>query len=128
GKSFDVCPVCGLRPQGSLQKSKDRGICDICSENRQNRSNIWMGKLEETIWIDEVADDKGLVALIVGQFSLLDWLDGKFLSTIPVIDIKDGTLIERENNQDITHQFSVNEINEEFYQGLAINGQFKDFV
>jgi len=38
-------------------------------------TSIWL----DTIWLDEVADINGRLALIVGKFNLKHWLDGKLL-------------------------------------------------
>ncbi|HEC35025.1 MAG TPA: CRISPR-associated protein Csx11 [Anaerolineae bacterium] len=82
-----ICTVCGLRPQGPRQKAKERGVCDVCEERRADRSKEWAtGELDTTIWTDEVADDNGRLALVVGQFALKHWLDGSLVRTLAVRD------------------------------------------
>lgn len=39
---------------------------------------------KKTIWIDEVVDDNGRLALFVGKFGLDPWLDGSILETLQV--------------------------------------------
>lgn len=70
----DVCPVCGLRPQGPSPKSLTRKVCDVCEQRREDRSIEWSKKLDTTIWIDEVADINSRLALVVGQFAIDEWL------------------------------------------------------
>jgi hypothetical protein len=101
-----TCPVCQLRPQGwgapdnkahysskargekcrpkppcQTCKALDRKVCFICEERREDRSENWVteDKLEKTIWIDEIADASGTLALVVGKFDLIHWLDGTML-------------------------------------------------
>jgi len=102
-ENAEICTVCGMRPIGyphkgsqpeveqklpcwaKQQKAKERKICRICLERRGRRSEIWAkGNLQDTIWTDEVADEKGRLALFVGKLGLEGWLDGTLLSTIQV--------------------------------------------
>lgn len=86
GKEADICPVCGLRPQGPGRKAKDRNVCDICEERRADRSQAWANSQpDQTIWTTETADANGRLALIVGQFDLTHWLDGNLVETLLVI-------------------------------------------
>jgi len=87
GATEQICTVCGLRPQGPGQKPKERGVCNVCEERRADRSKKWASnELNTTIWTDEVADDNGRLALIVGQFDLEHWLDGLLVRTLVVRD------------------------------------------
>ena len=87
-----VCTVCGLRPQGPGKKAIERNVCDICEQRRLDRSQAWASKQShETIWIDEVADTNGRLALIVGQFDLKGWLEGNLLDSLLVIAPNEGT-------------------------------------
>lgn len=70
----DVCPVCGLRPQGLSEKAARRKVCDVCEQRREDRAREWAENLDTTIWTDEVADQNGRLALIVGQFGVEEWL------------------------------------------------------
>jgi hypothetical protein len=75
----DVCTVCGVRPQGhppgrTSRKAKERRVCVPCEALRDDRCEQWLDKLETTIWLDEVADVNGRVALIVGRFGIDKWL------------------------------------------------------
>ena len=104
-ESQDICSVCHLRPQGweasahpmhhgyraegktcppalrcQLCKTLERKVCSICEQRREDRSQRWADKERNTtIWLDEVADTHGRLALIVGKFGLEPWLDGRVL-------------------------------------------------
>jgi hypothetical protein len=86
-----ICTVCGLRPQGPGKKAIERNVCDICEQRRLDRSQAWaIEQSRETIWIDEVADVNGRLALIVGQFDLAAWLDGSLVESMFVIAPNEG--------------------------------------
>ncbi|NJM60599.1 MAG: CRISPR-associated protein Csx11, partial [Oscillatoriales cyanobacterium RU_3_3] len=78
----DICPVCNLRPSGSSKKALRLKVCDLCCKRRTNRAKDWTESLPTTIWIDEVADTNGRLALIIGQFELESWLTGEALNSI----------------------------------------------
>jgi hypothetical protein len=74
GRHADVCPVCGLRPQGS----SGRKVCETCEGRRERRSREWFSeRLNTTIWLEEVADRNGRIAVICGRFQLEEWLATK---------------------------------------------------
>ncbi len=84
----DLCQSCHLRFIGTglsgiiLEKAVARKICGVCYERRDNRAkNWWENEKNETIWIDEVADEHGQIALIAGKFNLNNWLNGFFLNS-----------------------------------------------
>lgn len=73
-----VCPVCGLRPQGTDKKAGERSLCEVCLTRRERRSEKWLGQSEaanRTIWIDEASDQHGICALLVGRLDLKGWLE-----------------------------------------------------
>ncbi len=78
----ELCAVCGIRPQGPGEKALAQKVCDICEQRRHNRVKEWLSKKTQTIWIDEVADLNGRVALIVGHLDIAQWLSGEALSTV----------------------------------------------
>ncbi len=86
----EICSVCGLRPQGPGRKAKSRKICNICEERRADRAKAWAVNLGSTflgtIWLDEVADANGRLALLVGQFDLSHWLAGTLVHSLAVLD------------------------------------------
>lgn len=79
----EICSVCGIRPQGPDKKSADRRVCNTCERRRADRAQKWLQHPQEhTIWMDEVADQNGRLALITGQFDLRHWLNGSLLKTL----------------------------------------------
>ncbi|WP_214045278.1 CRISPR-associated protein Csx11 [Methanomethylovorans sp.] len=75
----EKCISCHIRPQSS---SFNRKLCDYCLERIKGRSREWIQKRNaSTIWIDEVADANGKISLVVAQFDLNDWLNGKMISS-----------------------------------------------
>ncbi len=73
----DICLVCRIRLK---LESEDR--CKKCKERYHKRAKDWIeNPNDETIWLDEVADKNGRVALIVGQFNLKEWISGRLVST-----------------------------------------------
>jgi len=87
-KPEEVCTVCGLRPQGPSEKAQDRKMCDVCEKRRADRTREWATNIGRvflsTIWLDEVADKNGRLALIVGTFGLDHWLDGTLVRSLAV--------------------------------------------
>lgn len=99
----ETCMACGVRPVGfprqhsqaeverelaawaTQEKAERRNICRVCLDRRGRRAEQWAkGDLQDTIWTDEVADDNGRLALVVGKLDLDGWLDGTLLSTLQV--------------------------------------------
>ena len=92
GRTADLCPVCGLRPQASPRSAAGRlKLCEVCAGRRAHRARDWSQKLSTTIWTDEVADENARLALLVGRFDLAPWLDGAMVKTLLVTDPASGT-------------------------------------
>ena len=100
-ENAQICTVCARRPvgypiQGSpIQqdlgldswadqgKAERRNVCRVCLNRRGRRAKSWarnekppeekFGTFERTIWAEEVADDNGRFALVVGRFVLAGW-------------------------------------------------------
>jgi|YelNatPaOPRAMG01_1025707.scaffolds.fasta_scaffold00244_38 CRISPR-associated Csx11 family protein len=82
----EVCAQCGRRP-----KSKGEELCNFCMERiREGASNTSKKKISlETVWIDEIADENGNLALIFGALPLQEWLDGTRLKTTYIKSVQD---------------------------------------
>ncbi len=95
----DVCTACGVRPEGwgapdeeRKRKAQARHVCYVCLERRGQRAQEWAQARHETgprrqawertIWLDEVADKHGRIALVVGRFDLHQWLNGDMVQTL----------------------------------------------
>jgi hypothetical protein len=75
----ELCPVCNLCP-----RAESAEVCKVCEQRRKSRIEWWKANPSQTIWIDEIADHNGRVALIVGKFGLEDWLSGDLVQTMLV--------------------------------------------
>lgn len=80
----DICPSCQFRP-----KPVKSEVCDVCKDRGEKRREKWFLEREQTIWIDEIADENGNVALITLSFDLDRWLDGSMIQTIYSQSLKD---------------------------------------
>ncbi len=77
-----VCPVCLVRLNG---RPDDKGrLCGVCEERRKGRLDAWLrGELgTDTIWVNEVADANGRVALLTLSLDLEPWLEGRRLDSL----------------------------------------------
>ncbi len=78
GKQKAVCPVCGVRPVAD----EKRAGCRECEQRRAGRARSWLAGHDKTIWVDEVADGNGRLALVAVRFRLEPWLDkGGYISS-----------------------------------------------
>jgi hypothetical protein len=106
-EASDICTVCGLRPQSSKKKALKLAVCEICEQRRVKRSEEWATKaLTETVWMDEVADRQGRMALVAGKFHLERWLDGTCLESLLVIPPKEEENVIKLNVTSKTPSFS----------------------
>jgi len=76
---YEICPVCRLRP-----KRQQDEVCEQCRNRRQSRLAAWKSDPAKTIWLDEIADQNGRLALLVARFGLDDWLSGDLVQTLLV--------------------------------------------
>ncbi|MDW8278973.1 MAG: CRISPR-associated protein Csx11 [Anaerolineales bacterium] len=125
----DVCPVCGIRPQGYdgesrplNQKALARNVCGICERRRVERSAEWAKSLTTTVWTDEVADENGRLALIVGRFGLENWLGGQTLSSVMAFEPSKRTLTDSKRNNS-NYDFEYVQFLNEITQALSLSGQ-----
>lgn len=116
-RSDVVCSVCGLRIQGPNKKALSRNVCNICEKRRTNRAKEWAITLDHTIWIDEIADTNGRIALIVGVFNLNDWLKGGMLNTITSFDPQNRLLNDSKRGSK-KYQFDYSQLCQEIQQML----------
>ncbi|WP_175403761.1 CRISPR-associated protein Csx11 [Caminibacter mediatlanticus] len=82
-----VCQVCKTRIVYNIdKKDEDKNICGFCYENKtKGRLDKWLkNQKDETIWIDELADDNNRVALVTLKFELSEWLNGDLLNSLLV--------------------------------------------
>ncbi|MFN3742683.1 MAG: CRISPR-associated protein Csx11 [Anaerolineales bacterium] len=128
-KTTDVCSVCGVRPQGYEgkdkplnQKALSRNVCGICERRRAERASIWVCNLRTTVWTDEVADENGRLALIVGRFGLEHWLTGEALASIMAFEPSARTLQDRKQKNS-QYSFAYKQFVDEIQQALQSSQQ-----
>lgn len=102
-KEKEVCVECGKRP-----RVEDRNICWRCQKFRIEgakgiKSNYSAEIQDETVWLDEIADKNGNIALICGFIPSEKWLNGNMLKTIFVKTIED---IREENKNKLNKKLS----------------------
>jgi len=89
-KQSQICTACNLRPQGYgaeqvdaykynpvyyREKAEKRSLCCVCMDRRAGVAQKWAEReLSTTVWLDEVADENGRLALIVGQWDLATFI------------------------------------------------------
>jgi hypothetical protein len=75
GKNVEICASCALRPVGPSKQGRDRRQCDTCGNWRSGRVKKWLDEPQSTIWLSEVADNNGRLAVISASFGLEPWLE-----------------------------------------------------
>jgi CRISPR-associated Csx11 family protein len=127
-KSSDICSVCGLRPHGPSDKARKRKVCDTCQMRRVNRSRQWINNPSTTIWIDEVANVNGQVALLVAHFSLADWLSGNFFNTVLSFDPESRLLSDEKQklSRPPDYYFDLRTLTNNIQDGLIPGHKFED--
>ncbi|SHH22127.1 CRISPR-associated protein, Csx11 family [Thermosyntropha lipolytica DSM 11003] len=84
-KAIGICQICGQRTVFVSERQEfGANICRICWENKtQGRlEKWWENKDGETIWVSELKDKNGRIALISLKFELGDWLSGDMLNSL----------------------------------------------
>lgn|GEM_PF-286886 len=77
-----TCPVCLVRLNGD---SKNKNMpCEVCKERRQGRLQRWLSDTQDndTIWLEEAADENGRIALLTFRLDLEPWLEGKRMDSL----------------------------------------------
>lgn len=78
-----ICQVCGVR-LAVADKEKQDLVCDVCKERSKGRLKDWWFNSgdKETIWLDELQDKNGRVALVTVKFELGKWLNGDLMNSL----------------------------------------------
>ncbi len=89
-----VCPVCRVRLNAPPERTNTDNVrksypCGVCRERRQGRLEAWLAGKEDTIWIDEVADENNRVALLTLNFDIEPWLEGQHVDSLRAQSIAD---------------------------------------
>lgn len=80
--SGHVCPVCLVRYNGAANDKE--APCRVCRERRRGRLDAWLGGDlgADTIWVNELADANGRLALLTFSLDLEPWLEGSRLDSL----------------------------------------------
>ena len=70
----EVCTSCQTRPMASLGLAAERRICENCLKRRGPRVKQWLEESDTTIWLEELADRHGRIAVVSGRFRIERWL------------------------------------------------------
>ncbi|MBB6062782.1 CRISPR-associated Csx11 family protein [Thermosipho japonicus] len=79
-----VCQICGVRTVEKKSKLNEL-ICDTCLKRQGERMKNWLDNRNgETIWLDELQDKNGRIALITLKFEPNEWINGNFFNSLLV--------------------------------------------
>jgi hypothetical protein len=74
GHQTEPCSACQSRPIGTSPHAQARRICNVCYAGRTKRVESWLRQPFSTIWMEEVADRNGRIAVVAARFRAEDWL------------------------------------------------------
>ncbi len=79
-----ICQVCGTRLVEENDKREDEDfVCSACYKRGKGRVDNWVKDAErETIWMGELQDEKGRIALVTLKFEFGEWLNGDLLNSL----------------------------------------------
>ncbi len=75
-----ICPICRLR--AVEKENAPRKICKACRLRRELASQEQKNCNSQTVFLDEIVDKNKRASLIVAQFALKDWLNGKMIRSL----------------------------------------------
>lgn len=76
-----ICQICKMRLANKY--GEDNLICDVCTYRAEGRVKEWLNNFtDETIWLDELQDKNGRVALITLKFELDKWINGDLVNSL----------------------------------------------
>ena len=82
-----ICQICGMRL--AKKENKENLICDVCQKRLKGRIDEWFENLDqETIWLDELQDKNGRIAIVTLKFELGKWLNGDMVNSLMIQNIQ----------------------------------------
>ena len=115
----EKCVTCGKLPQW---KGKEGDyLCEFCWNLRYKVKEKSEG--EDSLWIDEIADENGKIAFVVGSFHPLDkWLSGEFLNCQYIRTLEDI------DGASLSFLDAATRFVEKFYDEMNNKGDFVTFL
>ncbi|RAM58965.1 hypothetical protein DS66_05225 [Mesotoga sp. SC_3PWM13N19] len=75
-KEAESCPSCNIRPIDANSRKRGIKFCEECYKRITGRGKQWAeNRNNQTVWIDEIADSTGKIALLSFGFSLNSWIN-----------------------------------------------------
>ena len=72
----ELCPSCNIRPIEANSRKRGIKFCEECYKRITGRGKQWVeNRNNQTVWIDEIADSTGKIALLSFGFSLNSWIN-----------------------------------------------------
>jgi hypothetical protein len=114
--SSEICTQCGKRPS-----RRGEELCEFCIEliregasDSAKKAIVTPSVYNETVWIDEIADKNGNVALVYGLLPLGKWLDGTLLRSLSIKTLQD---IRNVNQKELMEKMTSGKEIREFFGG-----------
>ncbi|PZC51875.1 MULTISPECIES: CRISPR-associated protein Csx11 [unclassified Mesotoga] len=71
----ELCPSCNIRSIDANFRKLGIKFCEECFSRITGRGKQWAGnRKNQTVWIDEIADSTGKIALLSSSFNLNNWI------------------------------------------------------
>ena len=71
----ESCPSCNIRPIDANSRKRGIKFCEECYKRITGRGKKWVeNRNNQTVWIDEIADSTGKIALLSSSFNLNNWI------------------------------------------------------
>lgn len=123
----ELCPSCNIRPIEANSRKRGIKFCEECYKRITGRGKQWVeNRNNQTVWIDEIADSKGKVALLSFSLSVANWLDTNNISTFSIHNCRTLQFEEmvRQFGADPKHT-KTNLNNRRYSEYLKIGNSFK---
>lgn len=129
--SSEICMQCGKRP---IMRGEE--LCEVCTEviregatGSMKEAIVTPSVYNETVWIDEIADKNGNVALVYGLLPLGKWLDGTLLRSLSIKTQQDiKNVNQNELMKKLTSGREVWEFFGEYYKLVTAIQKFEELL
>ncbi len=129
--SSEICTQCGKRPRRSSEE-----LCEFCIEliregasDSTKKAIVTPSVYNETVWIDEIADKNGHVALVYGLLPLGKWLDGTLLRSLSIKTVQDiKNVNQKELIEKLTSGTEIREFFADYYKLITAFQKFEELL